>query len=86
MQGNIIKNSVRHFSFECSKRRTDSLLQAKYKNAKSYWKLLKDSVSNNQPTDITFNTFTKYSLSQLTIQMIASSSLTKILNILIKDF
>ena len=54
------KNSVRHFNFECSKRRTDSLLQAKYKNAKSYWKLLKDSVSNNQPTYITFNMFTEY--------------------------
>jgi len=55
------KNSVRHFNFEWSKRRTDSLLQAKYKNAKSYWKLLKDSVvSNNQPTDITFNMFTEY--------------------------
>jgi len=26
------KNSVRHFNIEWSKRRTDSLLQAKYKN------------------------------------------------------
>ena len=32
------------------------MLQAKYKN----WKLLKDSVYNNQPTDITFNMFTEY--------------------------
>ena len=56
------------------------------KNANSYWNRLKDSVSYNQPTDITVNTFTKYILSQLTIQMTASSSLTKILNILIKDF
>jgi len=54
------KNSVRHFNFECSKRRTDSLLQAKYKNTKSYWKILKDSVSNNQRKDITFNAFTEY--------------------------
>ena len=36
------------------------MLQAKYKNGKAYWKLLQDSVSNNQPTDITFNMFTEY--------------------------
>ena len=36
------------------------MLQAKYKNGKAYWKLLQDSVSNNQPTYITFNMFTEY--------------------------
>ena len=49
MQGNIIKTVCGISTFKCSKTRTYSLLQAKYKNAKSYWKLLKDSVSNNQP-------------------------------------
>ena len=37
------KRSVRIFRYECKQQKTKRLLYLKYKNAKEYWKLLKDS-------------------------------------------
>ena len=39
------KNTVRKFNFEIDKQKSMKLINAKFKNAKEYWKLLKESVS-----------------------------------------
>ena len=54
------KRSVRIYRFECRKQKTRQLLNLKYKNAKSYWKLLKDSQNTDKSNSLTAQTFSKY--------------------------
>ena len=45
------KNTVGKFNYERDKHRSVKLLNAKLKNAKVYWKLLKSSVVQPKPKD-----------------------------------
>ena len=54
------KRSVRIYRFECRKQKTRQPLDLKYKNAKSYWKLLKDSQNTDKSNSLTAQKFSKY--------------------------
>ena len=54
------KRSVRIYRFECRKQKSRQLLDLKYKNAKSYWKLLKDSQNTDKSNSLTAQKFSKY--------------------------
>ena len=54
------KRSVRIYRFECRKQKTRQLLDLKYKTAKSYWKLLKDSQNTDKSNSLTAQKFSKY--------------------------
>ena len=53
---------VRNFKLEQDKAKTKRLVDAKYKNAKEYWKLLKDAanVNNSTSRNISSNQFAEY--------------------------
>jgi hypothetical protein len=56
----LYKNSVRNFNITRAQENTKSLISARFKNAKLYWKLLKEGVVTNKPTKISCDTFLKY--------------------------
>ena len=39
----IFKSSVRKFKKECKKQKTNKLIESRFKDAKEYWRLLKQS-------------------------------------------
>ena len=54
------KSSVRHFKYNCLKQKTQKLLDQKYKDAKQYWRLLKQSQNNDPPKSLSANQFMEY--------------------------
>ena len=54
------KRSVRKYRLEYRKQKTMQLLDLKYKNAKSYWKLLKDSQNINKSNSLSAQKFHNY--------------------------
>ena len=56
------KMTVRKFKSELEKAKTKRLIDAKYKNAKEYWKLLKDAANTHTltPKCLPTNTFAEY--------------------------
>ena len=54
------KNTVRKFNFERDKQKSFKLLNAKVKDAKEYWKLLKNSVSQPKFKNISITDFENY--------------------------
>ena len=72
----IYKRSVRSYNYHTMNERTDKLINAKYKNAKEYWKLLKDGTTHKNPKNISLESFTAY-FEAIKIPMIGSFSQTK---------
>ena len=54
------KHSVRTYRFECRKQKARNLLDLKCKNAKAYWKLLKDSQNTNNSNSLLAQKFRNY--------------------------
>ena len=54
------KKSVRNFKYDCLKNKTQYLLQQKHKDAKQYWKLLKESQGITSPKSLTSKHFLEY--------------------------
>ena len=54
------KNTVRKFNYERDKQKSLKLLNAKLKNAKDYWKLLKSSVAQPKSKNISIVDFEDY--------------------------
>ena len=54
------KQLVRKYRLECRKQKTMQLLDLKYKNAKSYWKLLKDSQHIDKSNSLSAQKFHNY--------------------------
>ena len=54
------KNAVRKYNFEKDRQKSIKLLNAKYKNAKQYWKLLKESVTGPKRTNLKATDFANY--------------------------
>ena len=54
------KNTVRKFNFEIDRQKSMKLFNAKFKNAKEYWKLLKESVSQPKPKSLSAKDFDNY--------------------------
>ena len=54
------KNTVRRFNFDIDRQKSNKLINAKLKNAKEYWKLLKASVSQPKPKSLSANDFDNY--------------------------
>ena len=54
------KKEVRNFNYQQGTLRTNSLLKAKYKNVKHYWKLLTDTCSQTKPKNISTDNFAAY--------------------------
>ena len=54
------KKSVRKFKYDCLKNKTQYLLQQKHKDAKQYWKLLKESQGITTPKSLTSKHFLEY--------------------------
>ena len=56
------KMTVRKFKSELEKAKTKRLIDAKYKNAKEYWKLLKDAANTHTrtPKSLSTDTFVEY--------------------------
>ena len=54
------KNAVRKYNFEKDRQKSINLLNAKYKNAKQYWKLLKESVIGPKCSNLSATDFAKY--------------------------
>ena len=51
------KNTVRKFNFEIDRQKSMNLINAKFKNAKEHWKLLKEYVSQPKPKSLSANDF-----------------------------
>ena len=54
------KKTVRNFNFEQDKLKSTELLKAKLNNAKEYWKLLKESVTQSKPKNLSADHFDDY--------------------------
>ena len=54
------KNAVRKYNFEKDRQKSIKLLNAKYKNARQYWKLLKESVTGPKPSNLSATDFANY--------------------------
>ena len=54
------KSSVRKYMLDCRKRKTQHLLESKYKNAKEYWKLLKDTQKHPESRSLSEQKFADY--------------------------
>lgn len=54
------KKSVRSFKYTCLKNKTQYLLEQKHKDAKQYWKLLKESQGISSPKSLTAKHFMEY--------------------------
>ena len=54
------KKSVREFRLDCRKRKTQYLLDNKYKNAKEYWKLLKNAQKHPESRSLSAQKFGDY--------------------------
>ena len=54
------KNAVRKYNFEKDRQKSIKLLNAKYKNAKQYWKLLKESVTGPKCSNLSATDFANY--------------------------
>ena len=78
------KNTVRKFNFEIDRQKSMKLINTKFKNAKEYWKLWKESVSQPKPKSLSANEFDNY-LSQLTTLKIHFFNLMMIYYISMND-
>ena len=58
--GTEYKNTVKKFNFEIDRQKSMKLINAKFKNAKEYWKLLKESISQPMPKSLSANDFDNY--------------------------
>ena len=54
------KNTVRKFNLAQDRLKTSKLLHAKLKNAKEYWKMLKESVKPSKPKRLSVDNFDVY--------------------------
>ena len=54
------KKAVEQFNFDCDQQNSRKLLNAKFKNAKDYWRLLKESVSKTKPKKLSATDFEAY--------------------------
>ena len=54
------KNTVRKFNFQVDRKKSMKLINAKLKNAKEYWRLLKESVSQPKPKSLSAKDFDLY--------------------------
>ena len=54
------KKEVRNYNYKQGVENSNKLLDAKFKNAQQYWKLLKDTVSLNKPKNISTEEFANY--------------------------
>lgn len=55
-----IKNTLRKFHFEQDRQKSLKLIQTNFNNAKEYWKLLKDSVMQTKPKNLSSSDFDIY--------------------------
>ena len=56
----IFKSSVRKFKRACLKKKTNKLINTRYKDAKEYWKLLKQSQVSKSSKSLSADTFGEY--------------------------
>ena len=54
------KKEDRNYNYKQGVENSNKLLYAKFKNAKQYWKLLKDKVSLNKPKNVSTEEFANY--------------------------
>ena len=54
------KKAVKQFNFDGDQQKSRKLLNAKFKNAKEYWRLLKESVSKTKPKKLSATDFEDY--------------------------
>lgn len=54
------KNTLRKFNFEQDRQKSLKLIQTKFNYAKEYWKLLKDSVMQTKPKNLSSSDFDNY--------------------------
>lgn len=54
------KSSARKFKTECQKHKTNKLIQSRFKDAKEYWRLLKQSQLGNQSNSLSADLFAEY--------------------------
>ena len=54
------KNTVRRFNFEIDRQTSMKLINARFKNEKDYWKLLKQSAPQPKPESLSANDFDNY--------------------------
>ena len=54
------KSSVRKFNRECQINKTNKLIKARFKDAKEYWRLLKQSQAGSQPKNLSADIFAEY--------------------------
>ena len=54
------KRNVRINNYKNMNNKTTKLMSAKYKNAKEYWKLLKEGTTHKSPKNISLDSFTNY--------------------------
>ena len=81
------KMTVRKFISELEKAKTKRLIDANYKNAKEYWKLLKDAANTNTSTPKSLSTkHLQNTLNPLIILIVFSFSQMRIYYIFSKDF
>ena len=56
----IFKSSVRKFNRECHIDKTNKLIKARFKDAKEYWRLLKQSQAGSQTKNLSADIFAEY--------------------------
>ena len=56
----ILKSSVRKFNRECQIDKTNKLIKARFKDAKEYWRLLKQSQAGSQTKNLSADIFAEY--------------------------
>ena len=56
----VFKSTVRKFNRECQKHKTNKLIQSRFKDAKEYWRLLKQSQVGNQSNNLSADIFAEY--------------------------
>ena len=56
----IFKSSVRKFKKECQKQKTNKLIQSRFKDAKEYWRLLKQSQIGRSSNSLSADLFAEY--------------------------
>ena len=54
------KSSVRKFNRECQKYKTDKLIATRFKDAKEYWRLLKQTQTGSQSKHLSADIFAEY--------------------------
>jgi len=54
------KKNVRSFNYQRNQIKTQKLVNARFKNTKLFWSMLKEATSNKGPKDITLDMYTNY--------------------------